>query len=289
MIKRKLTVADELGPLVKKLRVRKVGFQADNLPVATANTFRKVVRPARLLVEPGLVAKMRLLKQADELRRIRKAVDVAQQAYRKTLRSIRVGQTELDIAARLEFEMKKRGSQRPSFDSIVAEGPNAALPHAVPGKRKVRSGSALLFDWGAQVDWYCSDITRVAFVDRIPPRLSRVYDIVLEAQLNAIEAVEPGAELAAVDAVARKHIKRAGYGKYFGHGLGHGLGMYVHEAPSVRWSSTGELEPGMVVTIEPGIYLPGVGGVRIEDDVLVTERGHRVLTTLSKDRQAAVI
>ena len=139
------------------------------------------------------------------------------------------------------------------------------------------------------MDWYCSDITRVAFVDRIPPRLGRIYDIVLEAQVKAIEAVAPGAELAAVDAVARTHIKRAGYGKYFGHGLGHGLGMYVHEAPSVRWSSTGQLEPGMVVTIEPGIYLPGVGGVRIEDDVLVTGRGHQVLTTLSKDREAAVI
>ncbi|MEK7732384.1 MAG: M24 family metallopeptidase, partial [Planctomycetota bacterium] len=205
------------------------------------------------------------------------------------LSTIRVGQTELEMAARLEYEMKRRGASSPAFPTICAEGPNAAVPHAHPGLRKVKRDRAILFDWGARVGRYCSDLTRVVFVGSIPPKLGEVYRIVLEAQLAGIAAVKPGRRMCDVDAAARKIIADAGYGDAFTHGLGHGLGLDVHEPPSLSFRSKEELEPGMIVTVEPGIYLPGVGGVRIEDDILVTPTGGRILTKLDKTLVGAVI
>jgi Xaa-Pro aminopeptidase len=153
----------------------------------------------------------------------------------------------------------------------------------------VKRGSAVLFDWGAQVGRYCSDLTRMVFVGSIPPKLGEVYRIVLEAQLAGIAAVKPGRRMCDVDAAARKIIADAGYGDAFTHGLGHGLGLDVHEPPSLSFRSKEELEPGMIVTVEPGIYLPGGGGVRIEDDILVTAKGRRVLTALDKSLEGAVV
>lgn len=185
--------------------------------------------------------------------------------------------------------MRRRGATGTAFPSICAEGRNAALPHAHPGARRVKHGSAILFDWGARVGRYCSDLTRVVFVGSIPPKIGAVYPIVLEAQRRAIAALRPGARMCDVDAVARDYIRDAGFGEAFNHGLGHGLGLDVHEPPSLSWRSTEKLEPGMVVTVEPGIYLPGVGGVRIEDDCLVGERNGRVLSGLGKSLSEAVL
>ena len=232
---------------------------------------------------------MRTCKDAAEIDTISQAIRIAQDAFKATCRSIRVGQTEKQIAARLEYEMQKRGSGKAAFPTIVAEGPNAALPHAFPGGRRVKRGSAILFDWGATFPFYCSDLTRVVFVGRIPPKIRRIYGIVQEAKEKATAAIRPGARMCDVDAVARSHIKQAGFGKYFGHGLGHGLGLNVHEAPSLSWRSKEKLQAGMVVTVEPGIYLPNVGGVRIEDDVLVTADGCRVLSWLSTAPESAVL
>jgi len=286
---RKFTNEQELGKLAKKLRFRKLAIQPEYLPLGTCNAFRKAVKPAKVVAAPNIVGDLRLHKDAAELKLLRASISIAEKAFLRTIRKIRVGHTELDIAARLEYEMKVLGSSRPGFETIVAEGPNAALPHAFPGKRKVRKGSHIIIDWGAYVGWYCSDLTRVVFVDRVPRKIRELYGIALEAQLRGIEAIRPGARMCDVDAVARKWIKKAGYGKYFGHGLGHGLGIDVHEAPSLSWRSTAELEPGMVVTVEPGIYVPGVGGVRIEDDVLVTEKACRVLSSLTKDLDELVV
>lgn len=286
---RKFTLEQELEKLARKLRMRKLGIQPEHLPVATCAAYRKAVRPARVVAAPDILGSMRKRKGPEEIPLFRTAIRVAEKAFLNTIRTIRVGQTEREIAARLEYEMALLGAERPAFDSIVAEGANAALPHAVPGKRKVKKGSHILLDWGARCDWYCSDLTRVVFMGRPPRRILEIYKITLEAQLTGIDAIRPGARMCDVDAVARSHIKRAGYGRYFGHGLGHGLGLEVHEAPSLSWRSTAELEPGMVVTVEPGIYLPGVGGVRIEDDVLVTERGCRVLSGLTKDPNALTL
>jgi Xaa-Pro aminopeptidase len=286
---RKTTLSELASTVMRKLRLRVVGFQPEYLSVDQLSALRKACRPTKLKPAGGLVGRLRVCKDATEVRRIRESGKVAVAAFKAMCRKIRVGMTEQDLAARLEYEMKIRGAAGPSFPTITAEGPNASLPHAVPGKRKVRKGSAILFDWGAVVGHYCSDLTRVVFVGRIPPRIRKIYQIVLAAQEAGIQAVRPGAEFKEVDAAARKVIARAGFAKRFGHGLGHGLGLDIHEPPSVRPLVPGRLEPGMVVTIEPGIYLPGVGGVRIEDDVLVTKNGFEVLTDLTKDPVALTV
>ncbi|MBN1511480.1 MAG: aminopeptidase P family protein [Phycisphaerae bacterium] len=286
---RKGMLPAEIGAVCRKLRLRSLAVQSDHLTLDDHAAIRKAVRPARLVNAPPLVNEMRLRKDKAELKVMDQAIRVAEEAFQAMRRSIRIGQTEIELAARLEYEMARRGSTSPAFPSIVAEGANGALPHAVPGKRKVRKGSAILFDWGATVGFYRSDLTRMVFVGTIPPKFRKIYGIVLEAQEKAIRAVRPGERMCDVDAVARNHIAGTGYGRQFGHGLGHGLGLDVHEAPSLSWRSDQKLEPGMVVTVEPGIYLPGTGGVRIEDDVLVTPTGCRVLSRLPKDIDSAVV
>jgi len=200
-----------------------------------------------------------------------------------------IGRSEREVAAELEYRMRLHGAERTSFETIVAAGAHAALPHYRAGSTRIRAGQAVLIDWGAVVDGYCSDLTRVVFTGRIRPPIASVYEIVLRAQAAGIAAVAPGATCQSADAAARAVIDRAGYGKAFGHGLGHGLGLQVHERPHVARGVDRKLQAGMVVTVEPGIYLPGVGGVRIEDDVLVTPGGRRRLTTLPRDIRAMVL
>jgi Xaa-Pro aminopeptidase len=286
---RRGSLHDEIAKVVRSARVKRLGIQAEALTVADRAALGKGLRGVRLLAAPPICADLRVRKQADELALIEKATRIAEAAYRATLKTLRLGQTELEIAGRLEYEMKRRGSTEPAFGSIVALDANAALPHAVPGTRKLRKGCTLLVDWGATYRFYRSDLTRTVFIASIPPRMEEVYATVLTAQRRAIAAIQPGVKLCDVDAVARNHIDEAGYGEFFNHGLGHGLGLDVHEAPSLRWSSQETFREGMVVTVEPGIYLPGVGGVRIEDDVLVTRTGHRVLSRLNKNLNSAVL
>lgn len=286
---RKQLLNDEIANACRKLKVRSLAVQPDRLTLADQARLKELIPGTKLVDAPPITGQMRRIKDAAELAAMNKAIRVAEEAFLETRASIRVGQTELEMAARLEYEMKRRGSSEPAFATICAEGPNAALPHAHPGKRKVRKGSAVLFDWGARVGMYCSDLTRMVFIGKVPAKLTKVYPIVLEAQERAIGAVRPGARMCDVDAVARDFIKRAGYEKEYNHGLGHGLGLDVHEPPSVSWRSDEPFASGMVVTVEPGIYLAGVGGVRIEDDVWVTERGPRVLTRLSKSLEDAIV
>ena len=286
---RKGTLMPEIADVAKRLGIRSLAIQADGMNVQDHAALTKLARPAKLRGAPPMVGAMRTLKDRTELAAMNKAIRVAEAAFLATCARIRVGQTELELAARIEFEMKQRGSSAPSFPTIVAEGINAAHPHAHPGRRKVRKGSAILFDWGARVGTYCSDLTRVVFVDSIPRRLGEVYEIVLEAQERAIRAIKPGARMCDVDKIARDHIAAAGYAEQFNHGLGHGLGLDVHEPPSLSWRSKEKLVAGMVVTVEPGVYIAGLGGVRIEDDVLVTAKGRRVLSRLGKSLDGAVI
>ena len=286
---RKRLLAEEIGNVCRKLKLKKLHIQPGAVTVADQQELRRRVKPTRLANAPDILGQLRRIKDREEIKVTRQAIRVAEEAFQATRKSIRAGQTERQIAARLEYEMQKRGATGCAFPSIVAEGPNAALPHAVPGARKVRKGSAILVDWGAIYDFYRSDLTRMIFVGSIPPRIRKIYGIVLEAQEKAIEAVKPGERMCDVDAVARRHIKKCGYGKYFGHGLGHGLGLNTHEPPRLSWMSDEKLAAGMVVTVEPGIYLPGIGGVRIEDDVVVTDSGCEVLTTFSKDIERAVV
>ncbi len=286
---RKFLLMDEIGKVVKKLKLTRFAVQADGLRVSEFDALQKAARPVRLVKGPPILSDMRRLKDAGELSLMEFAIRMAEEAFLATCRSIKPGMTERDLAARLEFEMRTRGSSAPAFESIVAVGANASHPHARAGDRQVVDGCAILFDWGATWQFYRSDLTRVVFVGSISPRIRKIYSIVLDAQEKAIAALRPGARMCDVDAVARKVITDAGFGKQFGHGLGHGLGLEVHEAPSLSWRSEEKLVAGMVVTVEPGIYLPGVGGVRIEDDVLITNDGCKVLSRLRKDLSAAVI
>lgn len=288
-ILRSKSIGDELSRLGKRLRWRRVGFQADHVTVAQSLAYRKALRPAQLVRAKAIVNDLRLCKDEPELRATLRAIEVAQDAFRATCKAIRIGMTERQIAARLDYEMQRRGASGSAFPTIVAEGPNASLPHACPGDRRVRAGSAILIDWGAVVGHYRSDLTRVVFIRRIRARFRRMYAAVLEAQRRAIAAVRPGASTMAVDRAARSYLKSVGYGKAFTHSTGHGLGLNVHEAPSLSRRSPVSLRAGMVVTIEPGVYIRGVGGVRIEDDVQVTQDGVRVLTSLSADLDDMVI
>lgn len=279
---RRGTLNAKIAEVCKSKKIRALAVQSDHLCVSGFAELAKLTGIRRLRSAPPIIPDMRKIKQPTELTTMRKAIRIAEEAFAATRASIRIGQTELELAARLEFEMKKRGSSAPAFPTICAEGPNAALPHAHPGRRKVRKGSAILFDWGARWSGYCSDLTRMVFVGSIPRKIAEVYGVVLEAQQRAIAAIRPGRRMSDVDAVARDFIAAAGYAEAFSHGLGHGLGLDVHEPPSLSWRSKEKLEAGMVVTVEPGVYLPGVGGVRIEDDVLVTPRGRRVLSRLGR-------
>jgi Xaa-Pro aminopeptidase len=286
---RKGTLNQEIGKACNALRLRKLAVQSDGVNLSDFKALKKETKGVRLIEGPDITGEMRRTKDDAELAATRKAIKVAEDAFKAMVNSIRVGQTEIEMAARLEYEMKRRGASGPSFATICAEGPNAALPHAHPGRRKVKKGSAILFDWGARVGMYCSDLTRMVFVGSIPPRIAEIYDVVLQAQLLSIKAIRPGRRVNDVDKVARDYIADAGYAEEFNHSLGHGLGLDIHEPPMVSWRSDEKLKAGMLVTVEPGIYLAGIGGVRIEDDVIVTPKGCRVLTHLSKKMEDAVI
>jgi len=283
---RKKRTPDETAKEVRRARVQRLGFNPDHQTVRTHAELRKCVQPVKLAATSGLILDQRILKDAGEVEATRRAIRVAEEAFTELLAWIRPGVTEREIAARLEYEMANRGASGPSFPTIVACGSNSSLPHYEPGDRRTEPGVPILIDWGARVDWYCSDLTRMVWVGTVPPRFREIYGIALEAHDRAIAAIRPGLRAKEIDKVARDHITKAGYGAQFNHSLGHGLGLDIHEAPWVRKIGEEVLKPGMLFTVEPGIYLPGEGGVRVEDDVLVTEDGYEVLTSLPADAPA---
>jgi len=218
----------------------------------------------------------------EKIKAVEKAVHIVDTAFERILPVLRPGVRELDAAAELEYIMLKLGSEGTPFETICASGPRSALPHGRASSRKMKRGDFVTLDFGAQAGGYCSDITRTVVLGKASPRHRRIYDIVYRAQTAAVRQIRPGQSTRSVDDAARRIIKRAGYGKNFGHGTGHGVGLEVHQPPSLSPRVDSKLEIGMVVTIEPGVYIPGFGGVRIEDDVLVTRGGHRVLTRAPK-------
>ncbi|MCG3138732.1 MAG: Aminopeptidase YpdF [Phycisphaerae bacterium] len=282
-------LSDALALAAQQAQWPHLHFQADHLTVSGLHAMQSACKKIKFNPVTGLVGELRLLKDTSEITAIRRSIDVAEAAFLSLRKALQVGMTEMEIAALLEYEMKSRGATRPSFETIVAEGPNSAAPHAIPGSRRLKAGSLLLIDWGAVVNGYCSDLTRILFIDTISDRYKRLYEIVLEAQMRAIAAIAPGRRMCDIDQIARDYITENGYGKEFSHGLGHGIGLDIHEEPRVRPTITETLKPGMVVTVEPGIYVSGLGGVRIEDDILVTAKGHEVLTSVSKSLTTALI
>jgi Xaa-Pro aminopeptidase len=231
----------------------------------------------------GLAERLRAVKSPEEIEAIRRSMDVCGKAYLQTVRKIKVGMTENAIAAELEYRMRRLGAEKPSFETIVAAGERSALPHAQPTGARLGANQLLLIDMGASLDGYASDMTRVAHTGRASKTARRLYDAVLEAHMAALDMVRPGVTCSAIDAAARKTLKRFGYDLYFQHSTGHGLGLEIHEAPRVGRTVPDVIEQNMVITIEPGAYIPGTGGVRIEDTVLVTERGAESLTKVPKE------
>ena len=288
-VMREKTLAEALKELLGGVKVKKLGVQEGYVTALQLRKLRKELGRSAVTAWDDGMLEQRAVKDDEEVALIRKAGRLQQEAYLEMLEYVEPGMREYEAAAFLEYRMRALGADGVSFPSIVAADRNAALPHAIPGRRKLKRGGMMLVDWGARLGGYCSDMTRVVAFGSMKPKLREVYNIVLEAQQAGIDAIRPGATGKEVDAAARRVIEDAGYGDHFGHGLGHGLGLEVHEGPRLSKLAEGELVAGHVVTVEPGVYLPGVGGVRIEDDVVVTERGHRVLTDLPKALESAII
>lgn len=280
---RKVGLAQATGQLAVRLRISRLLVQPEIMTLDMAAALKKALPKSVAIVRVGgVVRQMRLIKGPEEIERIEAAIRVGEQAFEVLRRKVRPGMTESEVAGLVEYEMKKRGASGPCFPTIAAVDGNAALPHAQPGQTLVPRNGLLLVDWGARLGEYCGDLTRVLLIGRIRPRIRQLYQAVLDAQLTAIAAVRPNIPCREVDLAARRVLDKAGLGGYFVHGLGHGLGVEVHEGPRLARSSQDTLKPGMVVTVEPGVYLPGVAGIRIEDDVVVTETGCRVLSRLDK-------
>jgi Xaa-Pro aminopeptidase len=284
----KLTkMADALARTLKDAGLKRVGFEVNFTTVGQYDGLKDALKSAKhdceLVPLEDVLLNLRKVKDDHEINLIRKSADVAEEALNAVRAEIQAGQTEGYLAGLLIMEMKARGASDPSFPPIVATGSNSSLPHYRPGEKTILNDALLLFDWGAKVEGYCSDLTRTFALGRVPAKLKKIHGIVLEAQLAAIDFLRPGVTTRQTDQVARDVIAKAGFDKYFGHGLGHGIGRDIHELPSMRKTGEGEeLRPGMIVTVEPGIYLPGEGGVRIEDDVLITHSGCEVLSSLPK-------
>lgn len=257
--------------------------EAQSLTVHTFDQLQSQLPDVPFEKGDGLVESLRLIKDKHELAILRRAVAIAERVFTIIRAQLTSRQTELEVAHNIEHLIRQLGGSGCSFRPIVAVGPRAALPHAQPGDRQIGSSPFVLIDWGATVQGYRSDLTRVLLTSKIPPRLTKVYETVLAAQSAAIAAMKPGVMTSEVDRVARQVIDDANMGSRFNHGLGHGIGLDIHEGPRLGQSHDRPLEAGMVVTVEPGVYYPGWGGVRIEDDVLITPDGCEILSSLPRE------
>jgi Xaa-Pro aminopeptidase len=274
---------DLLGDLGARLPAGRAGFDDERVTVrAHARLVEKGGATTALVAAGGLIRELREIKDASELERIAAAAELATACFETIVGRGLAGRTERALALDLEQELRLAGAEGPSFPSIVAAGPHGALPHAEPRDVAIPVGVLVTIDWGARLDGYCSDCTRTLASGPVGEREREAYELVLRAQEAALAAVEPGAGCAAVDGVARAVIAAAGHGEHFGHGLGHGVGLEVHEGPRLAKDAAGTLVAGNVVTVEPGVYLPGELGVRIEDLAVVAEDGPRVLTGFAK-------
>lgn len=281
IINRKNSYNETLKKLLPEGAV--VGFEEQNITYASYEEMAKELSGLKL-EKASAVFSGRQTKDQNELECVREAVKIADAAFEHILTFINVGKTEQEIALELEYYMRKKGASGPSFDFIAASGYRSSMPHGVATSKKLENNELLTLDYGAIYRSYCSDITRTVYIGKkAEEKAKEIYKIVLEAQKTGIESIKPGITGKEADSAARSIITKYGYGEYFGHGLGHSLGLEVHEDPNLNSREERILEPGMVLTVEPGIYIPGWGGIRIEDVVLVTENGAEVLTQAPKE------
>ena len=269
---------------IARKKLKKIGFEASRTIFESYQRLKEAL-PLGVSLKPigPVIERLRMVKNDKEIAQIRESVRTNSKAFDATLRELKKGAKESEIAAILEYKMRLFGAEKPAFETIVAAGDHSAMPHAQPSERKTGIDELLLIDMGSCQDGYMSDMTRTLFIGKPSPKVRKMYNAVLEAQLAAIDAVKPGVKAGHVDRQARKVLEAEGLGKSFVHSTGHGLGLEIHEPPRIGRKEQARLEAGMVITIEPGAYIRGFGGVRIEDTVLVTKTGCEILTPTSKE------
>jgi Xaa-Pro aminopeptidase len=275
--------------VASKLELPALAIEADHVSVSFCERLKGALKSAPIANTSNLVESLRQIKDEDEIAEIREAIAIAERAFLEIRQSLESGQTEKQVADELEYAIRVGGGTCGAFPSIVGVGPRGALPHGRPARNsRIGDFDFVLFDWGARARQYHSDLTRVVVTGKLAPQLETIYGLVLNAQRAAISAIRPGALMKDVDAAARQVIESAGHGTSFNHALGHGIGLAVHELPRLAADQKKPLAPGMVLTVEPGIYVNGWGGVRIEDDCLVTADGCEVLSTLPKTLESSL-
>ncbi|MFC0522649.1 M24 family metallopeptidase [Pontibacillus salicampi] len=275
-------IQEEVASIAKELEIKRLGFEKQHLTYAEFETYQRVLE-SEFVPTGGQIEKLRLIKTEDEIKILKEAAEIADKAFEHILNYIKPGVKEIEVSNELEFFMRRQGATSSSFDIIVASGYRSALPHGVASDKVIQSGELVTLDFGALYKGYCSDITRTVAVGEISDELHTIYDTVLQAQLRGMEGLKAGITAKEADDLTRDFIKEKGYGSYFGHSTGHGIGLDVHEGPGLSFRSQETLKPGMVVTVEPGIYVPDVGGCRIEDDTVITEHGNERLSTSTKE------
>lgn len=273
---------ETLNDILKTEKVSRLGFEAEDMLYAKYSSLKDKLRVDELVPIGSQITAMRRIKTANELEMIKKAEAIGDQVFVEILDFLQPGMTELEIAARIEYLLKLKGAQGISFNAIVASGINSSMPHAVPSHKKIEKGDFLTMDFGCVYEGYCSDMTRTIVIGKASQKQKEVYDTVLKAQLAALDFIKAGLKGKEVDKVARDIIYQAGYEGCFGHGLGHSVGLHIHENPRLSMLEEDVLEVGMTETVEPGIYIKGFGGVRIEDLVVVTKEGHENFTFSEK-------
>ncbi len=270
---------NKISQVASKVQLKCLGFEERHLNFAEYKQLRKKLADSLGLAPTyGLVEGLRQIKSAEEIQTIKTATQIAIKAFRFIQERLKPGRREIEVAGDLEQFIRNNGASKASFDIIVASGANSAFPHHVSSERKLKANEPVLIDFGVDYRGYKSDLTRVFFLGKIDTLTAKIYRIVREAQELALKAIKPGKTCQEIDALARSHIENSGYGGFFSHGLGHGVGLEVHEEPHIGKNQDKRLEPGMVFTVEPAIYLPNKFGVRLEDMVLVTEKGREVLS-----------
>ena len=289
IVERKVSLIKTICRKLERLTIKKLYIESLYITFNQYSEIKNNVKGIRFIPTQGIIEKYRKRKTQEEIKIIQTAIDIAERAYSNIRKKIKAGLTEKNLADILEFEIRKQGGEKSSFEIICAAGARASQPHARATDRIIQDKDAILIDWGVSFQFYNSDLTRISFIDRISPKFKKIYQIVLDAQSFAIDSVKPGRMAKDIDYAARNYITKKGLGKYFGHGLGHGIGLAVHEGPTINAKSKEILEEGMVFTIEPGIYIPGWGGIRIEDIVLVTPHGCNVLSRVPKRLTEIVI
>jgi Xaa-Pro aminopeptidase len=277
-------LAKELPKIFDELKTKRLGFESIRMSYKQYSEITEEIKSNRQKIElistENRVENLRIIKSESEIDALRKALLLAESVFTNCASVIRPGMTEKEIAWAMEKGMREAGAEAQAFPTIVASGPNSALPHAIPGERKFNAGEPILFDWGARLDGYNSDISRTLSIGTPEEPFQSVFQTVLDAQRMAVEAIKPGVGSKAVDKIARDHIEKKGFKGKFGHGLGHGTGLAIHEPPRLSPLKDIPLEPGMVSTVEPGIYIPDWGGVRLENMIVVREDGAEVLNRI---------